>query len=612
MHIERVRVKNFRSFEDTHEIVLQPGFNLFIGQNNVGKTALLETLVPGQFSAKPHRTTRQSRTAVGNPTSRLEINISVTGTELRDILLSSGSFMVPIPTEWRNGNRPIEFFEEIIKREVITFGMCLNSGAQPNVSWSPARSPSFSTGTPLSGPPFAVQFAPRDDRSGFVRTSGNSPSFDDSMWSSVLNAANRAIYRFKAERLNIGLSQIGGPAQLLPNASNLPSVLLQLHRNPSRLDRLNAHMADIFPNVHSARAVPINENQCEIRIWNIDPKTERDDLTAPLAECGTGVGQVLAILYIALTSDVGQIIIIDEPNSFLHPGAARKLINILKQYPQQYIIATHSPEVIVASEPRTLNLITWRDEESVVENLQVDQVADIRRALLDVGAKLSDVFGADAVLWVEGPTEEECFPSIIKKVDPEILVGTAIVAVRNTGDLESKRPSAKMIWEIYERITTAKALLPRTVAFSLDTEGRTEAETDELRQRSKGMVRFLPRRCYENFLLSPVAIAAVLNSQPTFQGKPTTADIVRDWLQRHGGDPTYRGPNEWNGDLSDIRWLKEVRAANLLSDLFSTLSETKEEYRKTLHSVQLTEWLLENDPSHLKELSDFLTGFFKR
>jgi len=45
----------------------------------------------------------------------------------------------------------------------------------------------------------------------------------------------------------------------------------------------------------------------------------------PLSESGTGVGQVLAILYVVFTSEYPRTIVIDEPQSFLHPGAVRKL-----------------------------------------------------------------------------------------------------------------------------------------------------------------------------------------------------------------------------------------------------------------------------------------------
>src|SRR5205807_561938 len=94
--------------------------------------------------------------------------------------------------------------------------------------------------------------------------------------------------------------------------------------------------------------------------------TGRDDLAIPLAECGTGIGQVLSILYVVLKSE-GNIIIIDEPNSFLHPRAAKALVSILREDRRnQYIISTHSPEVIVAAEPDRLFVLRFASEKTEV------------------------------------------------------------------------------------------------------------------------------------------------------------------------------------------------------------------------------------------------------
>lgn len=44
MYISKFQVSNYKSFRDTVEITLTPGINIITGQNNVGKTALLEAL----------------------------------------------------------------------------------------------------------------------------------------------------------------------------------------------------------------------------------------------------------------------------------------------------------------------------------------------------------------------------------------------------------------------------------------------------------------------------------------------------------------------------------------------------------------------------------------
>jgi predicted ATP-dependent endonuclease of OLD family len=64
-----------------------------------------------------------------------------------------------------------------------------------------------------------------------------------------------------------------------------------------------------------------------------------------------------------------QAIAIDEPNSFLHPDAARTLIRILKQHPQhQYIITTHSPEVIAEADAKNLFVLKHKHGDATEIN----------------------------------------------------------------------------------------------------------------------------------------------------------------------------------------------------------------------------------------------------
>ena len=118
-------------------------------------------------------------------------------------------------------------------------------------------------------------------------------------------------------------------------------------KNPSRYTTYINLVKQVFPFIKDIRSVPIKDKRLEIKIWNVDPKTERDELTISLNHSGTGISQVLAMIYVVMNSDYPKTILIDEPQSFLHPSAIRKLMDIFKQYSyHQYIIATHSPIII--------------------------------------------------------------------------------------------------------------------------------------------------------------------------------------------------------------------------------------------------------------------------
>lgn len=75
-------------------------------------------------------------------------------------------------------------------------------------------------------------------------------------------------------------------------------------------------------------------------MWPVRKDTEREDLAVRLVDSGTGVGQTLGILTVVVASEPSTIVI-DEPQSFLHPGAIRRLFDVLRCYPQhQYVVVT--------------------------------------------------------------------------------------------------------------------------------------------------------------------------------------------------------------------------------------------------------------------------------
>jgi len=601
MRLKSVRIQNYKGYEDTGPVQFGEGFNLLVGQNNSGKSAFLEGLLFQHFSSKSHRDL--SRAPNGGPQiSTCGIEIKISGPELRSFLLMRGpstTFQFMLPQQF-NSPDAIANLENYLTRDTILTAELRNG------QWNAPQAPSHGFFTNVQAPsPWCAQFQVGEDQRRFFHVGMSQGVLNDNiaiMIAQMLQA--RGVYVFRAERPNVGRSAIGTDPNLTSNASNLPAVLLLLMNNQHRYLRFIEHLKEIFPTIKSITAKPISGNEAVVLVWQTPLEKEREDLAIELSESGTGIGQVLAILYVVVTSEQGRIIVIDEPNSFLHPGAARKLIEILRTFKQhQYIIATHAPEIIRIAEPSILHLVKWEDGASHLVAMNPKEMTDARDALQEVGARLSDVFGADAVLWVEGPTEEICFPKILSHFDCQIPLGTTVVALRNTGEITSRRPNARAIWDVYSRLTNANALMPRAIAFSLDLETRSVAEQEELRRISGGLIHFLPRRTYENYLLDADAIARVLNEVVPERRPAVASTTVQEWIEAHGKNAEYVSPH--GSGLTDEDWKLKVNAPKLLSDLFWDLS--CQEYRKIVHSTRITEWLLEYRPEALREIFDFLT-----
>jgi hypothetical protein len=403
-----------------------------------------------------------------------------------------------------------------------------------------------------------------------------------------------------------------GDTELKSNASNLAEVLHVLGtNNPSKFKRLIRYVTDVVPSVKWVTA-PIEHNQkmVEVKIWPLEEESEREDLAIELNEAGTGIGQVLAMLYVVFNSVEPRTIIIDEPQSFLHPGAIKKLIEILQAFPQhQYFISTHSPDIITTARPSTVTSLEYEGGVTTAKALDMTQTGELRDVLNAIGVRFGDIFFADSILWVEGPTEAMAFPKILRLSERHDF-RISILPLVNTGDLRSRKYSrkhAKLVFEIYNKLSGAHALAPPVVGVILDREDTKSQEMKELQRLGDGLLEFLPRRMFENYLLDPEAISAVANAQENFSTSELLPEQVQDWIEkkRETGDYLDEKSKTKSVDLTERVWLARVDGATLLEDLFRHFSGVVA-YSKTKHSVEITAWLVENKPNVLAELVIFL------
>lgn len=416
------------------------------------------------------------------------------------------------------------------------------------------------------------------------------------------------VVHLRAERFNIGEMQFSSGHVLSPQAHNLPEVLNKLQANPVRFERYNRLVAEVFPHIRRITVQPV-ESGLRILVWSVEPSTERDDLAMPLSESGTGIGQVLAMLYLVVTADDPRIILIDEPQSFLHPGALRTLLRILRTTGEhQYIVTTHSPIPLTDTEPSSITVLKNEGNESSAVALPPQAAESARAVLSAVGARLSDVFGYDAILWVEGRTEEVCFPRILG-VAPELpLRGIGILGIVDTGPLE--RGDGERIAAIYQKLSTGGGLMPPVVAILIDRERRSQAQVDELGARTKGMVRVLDRCMFENYLLIPAAIAHLINLHDEHSGSDVSPKAVSQALEDHGRELL---PNDHrDAEPFSAEWYAHVDGARLIALVVSRLSDARVQYDKVRDGELLTQWIAENEPGALSGLVEILRDILRQ
>jgi energy-coupling factor transporter ATP-binding protein EcfA2 len=595
MIILSAQISNYKSFLRSAEIPLKPGFNVVVGQNHSGKTAFLEAL-SFAYTNKPHLSlkTKSARGITVDPYSAITLKILLSPEEVYGMLAEANPLFYPVTDGQRSDPRGA----------VANFAAVIRNPIEIELTWDPGRGftsvrvPGIEQTLRGSNTVVGATFDMSERTLTYVSAGGlQSADWTLTIPSRIATFIQTRMYLFKAERLNVGEHMVGSETNLNSDARNLAQVLnLLKSSHTGRWERYVAAVRAVLPQINDISVPPVQQI-ARILIWSFfsEGASERDDLAVTLADSGTGIGQVLAILYVVLTAEHPRTIIIDEPQSFLHPGAVRKLFDILRRHPEhQYVISTHSAAAIAAAKPNTLLLARMEKGETVIESLDPGETTHLSRMLMELGARLSDVFGADSILWVEGRTEEECFPIIMENAKLT-NAATNVLGVNSTGAFGKK--TATEAFRLYRRLSETRSLVPPALGFIFDRETRSAKEIEDLIRESGGRVQFTSRRMYENYLLNPNAIWAVIHADVP----AITLDAVAKWIEKNKWRDAFFGASVPLGERTDDFWANKVHGADFLTSLFSELSENTVSYDKVDHGKKLTKWLCDNRSAELGE-----------
>lgn len=585
MHIHSIQIQNYKSFGESDEIIVEPEINLITGGNNSGKTALLEAL-SGRFENKPHRNPKFTDQGDKSPASITNVKYRFTPEDMIDFISQNDILKLPCPNGLSEDQIESLFLNAI--NEGVDF-VIQSSGQNPE--WGSTgyfiESTQFHQGTPHS-----VSIALVNDKPQVNFLPGESTEVSP-IESSARDYVKR-IFHFKSERIGRYRNSLGQTGNLLFDTANLPEVLHNAHSSNSvRYSNKFIKLVNrVLPNVKFV-SPELLASGVGIKIWSEEQTADGPEISVPVEDCGTGVGQVLSMIYV-IEYMKPSAIIIDEPSSFLHPGATRELIRIFKENTQhQYFISTHAHEVFREMRPNSYMVLTHEDYETKIERRAADELSDTFDLL-----GISPFY--DCTYWVEGPTEVQAFPYIVN--DPGIrffpILNADVVARESIKKEKIKENAASLkrseidrLLRIYQGMldSISGEVAPAKMRIVVDGEHLEEKYRIDYGRQDK-IVKFLPRKMFENYLLHPEAIAHSLNKCSESE---VTSDEVQSYLAESG-----------IGENSDT-WHQNADGAKILEDLFS---KHLCQFRKTEHSVEITKWIMETDPSFLYDLKEYLLG----
>ncbi len=613
MRISKVKLNNYVCFYDTPEFELGPGINFVVGKNNAGKTALLDALSL-RGTGEPHLSERtvpaRASAYQGQRNTRFSLDLEF---DREEVLRGARRHLEDMP---QNYSFAIPISGSIRGEEVQSVNRFLADGFPVGCTYrgnklSDLESKVGRLDAILGGSPDSEHPALSLSISGNLETEIRKQtrmrvSYMQRDWRSIAKSAPQYIFRFHAERQLADTGVQARNENLQSDSSNLPQVLRTLlGEDTYAWARYLLAVKRVIPEVEGIRLLQ-NEETTTIVIDSREPSVRRPDLAVRLKDCGTGVGQILAMLYVVITSTEPRVIIIDEPNSFLHPGAVRKLLQIFEEHDHhQYIIATHSPTAIMSVKKKRILLVTRQDEFSTVKSVNVDDNAELDSVLREVGTSRSDIFGMDSIIWVEGKTDETFYKMIMDSAGGGLPDGVKIIGLVNTGDLEDKK-HARLAEKIYEKLSGGVGILPSALAFVFDGDKRPDHYAGK--EESAGRTCYLKRQNYESYFLDFDGIADILSdlisgdqSKPPPQ--PITPDTVQTWMDENKSkDKFYRAGTKFCSD----KWLEQIDGARFLTAMFKSLAHQSRIYKKVKDGEEITRRILEAKLDHFQEIVDLI------
>ena len=266
----------------------------------------------------------------------------------------------------------------------------------------------------------------------------------------------------------------------------------------------------------------------------------------PVGLMGKGMRSIymLSLLetYISEQSRIPSIIVVEDPEIFLHPQLQKTCSEILYRLSKknQVIFKTHSPDLLFNFSIRQIRQVVLDEERYSV----IREKADLGQILDDLGYGANDLLNVSFVFIVEGKQDKSRLPLLLEKYYSEIyddkgnLTRISIITTNSCTNIKTYA-NLKYMNQVYLRdqflmIRDGDGKDPEELASQLCRyyDERSLEDADRLPKVTRRNVLILKYYSFENYFFNPTIMAklGIVKSEDAFYD--TLFDNWREYLYR--------------------------------------------------------------------------------
>ena len=267
-------------------------------------------------------------------------------------------------------------------------------------------------------------------------------------------------------------------------------------KNPDGFTEFNNLVQQTWPGMSLALPEVLSNMERKLAMFVTENRIDRE-----LYWAGLGFQIWCQLLTYISRYKNADVLIVDEPEIYLHPEIQRQLLGILRDSKPDILLATHSGEILGEADPSEILLVdkTKKSARRLRDIDGVQQALDVIGSIQNI--TLTELARNGRLVFLEGSNDYKIIRRFAKVLGNNELVAGTGLTIFESGGFESWPKVQALAWGLRKTLTSQL----RVVAI-YDRDYRCEQETIELKRKLETDIvfaHFHGRKEIENYLLHP-------------------------------------------------------------------------------------------------------------